>query len=68
MLGVGSDGSRRIEPAHVAWLVGPDGSRRIQTDRLDVIIGMIKRIRQKAGWQGKSPGAIAVGEVGQASA
>jgi hypothetical protein len=33
-----------------------------------MIIGMIKRIRQKAGWQGKPPGAIAVGEVGQASA
>jgi hypothetical protein len=35
MLGVGLDGSRRIEPAHVGWVVGPDGSRRIQKDRLD---------------------------------
>jgi hypothetical protein len=35
MLGVGLDGSRRIEPAHVGCLVGPDGSRRIQKDRLD---------------------------------
>jgi hypothetical protein len=35
MLGVGLDGSRRIEPAHVGWPVGLDGSRRIQKDRLD---------------------------------
>jgi hypothetical protein len=35
MFGVGLDGSRRIEPAHIACPVGPDGSRRIQTDRLD---------------------------------
>jgi hypothetical protein len=35
MLGVDLDGSRRIQPAHVACLVGPDGSRRIQKDRLD---------------------------------
>jgi hypothetical protein len=35
MLGVGLDGSRRIWPAYVGWLVGPDGSRRIQKDRLD---------------------------------
>jgi hypothetical protein len=36
MLGVGLDGSRRIEPAHVGWLVGPDGYRRI--------VWMIKRM------------------------
>jgi hypothetical protein len=35
MLGVDLDGSRRIEPAHVACAVGSDGSRRIQKDRLD---------------------------------
>jgi hypothetical protein len=35
MLGVGLDGSRRIQPAHVGWPFGPDGSRRIQKDRLD---------------------------------
>jgi hypothetical protein len=36
MLGVDLDGSRRIEPAHVGWLVGPDGYRRI--------VWMIKRM------------------------
>jgi hypothetical protein len=35
MLGVGLDGSRRIWPAHVGYLVGPDGTRRIDKDRLD---------------------------------
>jgi hypothetical protein len=35
MLGVDLVGSRRIQPAHVAWPVGPDGSRRLQNDRLD---------------------------------
>jgi hypothetical protein len=35
MFGVGLDGSRRIEPAHVGCLVAPDGSRRLQNDRLD---------------------------------
>jgi hypothetical protein len=35
MIGVGRDGSRRIEAAHVDRTVGPDGSRRIQKDRLD---------------------------------
>jgi hypothetical protein len=33
--GVDLDGSRQIEPAHVACVVGPDGSRRIQKDRVD---------------------------------
>jgi hypothetical protein len=35
MLGVGLDGSRRIQPAHLACPVGPDRSRPIPTDRLD---------------------------------
>jgi hypothetical protein len=35
MLGVGLDGSRRIQAAHVGCAFGPDGSRRIQKDRLD---------------------------------
>jgi hypothetical protein len=35
MLGVDLDGSRRILPAQIGWLVGLDGSRRIQKDRLD---------------------------------
>jgi hypothetical protein len=35
MLGVDLIGSRRIEPAHVGWLIGPDGSSRIQKDRLE---------------------------------
>jgi hypothetical protein len=29
MLGVDLDGTRRIEPTHVGWVVGPDRSRRI---------------------------------------
>jgi hypothetical protein len=52
MLGIDLVGSRRIWAAQVGCPVGPDGSRRIQTDRLE-IIGMIKRIRQRIGWQGK---------------
>jgi hypothetical protein len=35
MLGVGLDGSRRIQPAHLACPVGPDRSRPIPTDRQD---------------------------------
>jgi hypothetical protein len=35
MLGVGLDGSRRIEPAHVGSLVVQTSSRRMQKDRLD---------------------------------
>jgi hypothetical protein len=52
MLGVDLDGSRRIEPAQVGCAFGPDGSRRIQTI-VWMIVGMIKRIRQDVGWQGK---------------
>jgi hypothetical protein len=44
MFGVGLDGSRRIEPAHVGCPVGSDGSRRTWKDRL-MIIGMIKAHR-----------------------
>src|SRR5262245_38394293 len=35
MFGVGPDGSRRIQPAHVGRRIGPDGARRIQKDLLD---------------------------------
>jgi hypothetical protein len=35
MLGVGLDGSRRIQPAHLACPVGPDRSRPTPTDRQD---------------------------------
>jgi hypothetical protein len=52
MLGVDLDGSRRIEAAQVGCAFGPDGSKGSRPI-VWMIIGMIKRIRQDVGWQGK---------------
>jgi hypothetical protein len=53
MLGVDLDGSRRIWPAHVGWLVDPDDSRWIQTDRLDDQRDDQEPSAYRTGWQGK---------------
>jgi hypothetical protein len=59
VLGVDLVGSRRIEPAHVGWVVDLDGSRRVLSDRLDDQAGQARSTSRSRGGAhlGIRPGA-----------